>query len=247
MKDDTKLRLGTRASNLALTQSRLVAALLEKAHRGLKVEHVEITTTGDTVRDRPLQSFGGRGVFVKELENALLQGRVDVAVHSLKDLPTRQPRGLVLGAISGREDTRDVAVAGSGRKLEDLPPGSVIGTGSPRRRAQLKAKYPHLEFAEIRGNVETRLRKVQEGQYAGTILARAGLKRLGLLVSGIGFRISRRRVLHLRAALGLPDGSVMVRAEDSMPVPKARQLGRRVARTILARGGRELMARLPQA
>jgi hydroxymethylbilane synthase len=182
--------LGTRASSLALTQSRYVANLLEKARPGLRVELVEITTTGDVVRGKPLRSFGGAGVFVKELESALLAGRVDLAVHSLKDLPTRQPNGLVIGAISGREDTRDVAIIRGSRRLQDLPPGSVIGSGSLRRRGQLKAKYPHLEFAEIRGNVETRIRKVAEGQYAGTILARAGLKRLGLL--GVA-RASRAR------------------------------------------------------
>lgn len=175
------LRLGTRASNLALTQSRLIAQALKKAHRGLRIKLVEISTTGDEVRDRPLQSFGGAGVFVKELECALLDKRIDLAVHSLKDMPTRQPRGLVLGAIVGREDPRDVAVLAGGKRLEDLPAGSVIGTGSLRRRAQLKARFPQLEFAEIRGNVETRLRKVAEGSYAGTILARAGLARLGLL------------------------------------------------------------------
>ena len=179
------LRLGTRASNLALTQSRMIAKALRKAHPGLRVKLVEISTTGDQVADRPLQSFGGAGVFVKELENALLDNRIDLAVHSLKDLPTRQPRRLVLGAIVGREDSRDVAVISGGKRLEELPAGSVIGTGSTRRCAQLKAIYPHLQFAEIRGNVETRIRKVNEGQFAGTILAMAGLKRLGIFVDSM--------------------------------------------------------------
>jgi hydroxymethylbilane synthase len=164
-----------------MTQSRYIASRLEKAHSGLKVELVEITTTGDEVRDKPLKSFGGAGVFVKELENALQDKRVDIAVHSLKDMPTRQPEGLVIGAIAGREDPRDVVVTQGGRKLADLPAKSIIGSGSMRRRAQLKAAYPQLDFTEIRGNVDTRLRKVREGQVAGTILALAGLKRLGLL------------------------------------------------------------------
>lgn len=175
------LRLGTRASALALTQSRGIARMLEKRNPGLRVELIEISTTGDKVRDKALKSFGGAGVFVKELELALLDKRVDIAVHSLKDVPTKQPRGLILGAIVGREDPRDVAITRSGKKLRDLKPGSVIGSGSERRRAQLVLRYPHLKFAEIRGNVETRIKKVRDGEYDGTILARAGLKRLGLL------------------------------------------------------------------
>lgn len=174
------LKLGTRASPLALTQSTTVARALERAHPGLVVELVEISTTGDRVTGQSLASFGGAGVFVKELEAALLDKRVDFAVHSLKDMPTKQPEGLTIGAISEREDARDAAIVRDGVKLEALPKGSVIGCGSPRRRAQLKASFPNLEFAEIRGNVDTRIRKVDEGQYAGTILALAGLKRLGL-------------------------------------------------------------------
>ena len=175
------LKLGTRASALALTQSRGIAKLLEKTHPGLRVELVEISTTGDQVRNVALKSFGGAGVFVKELELALSDRRVDIAVHSLKDVPTKQPRGLLLGAIVGREDPRDVAITRGALKLKDLPAGSVIGSGSERRRAQLILAYPGLTFADIRGNVETRIKKVNEGHYAGTILARAGLKRLGML------------------------------------------------------------------
>ena len=180
------LKLGTRSSNLATTQSRHVADMLERKHPGLKVDLIEITTTGDEVRDKPLQSFGGAGVFVKELENALQARRVDIAVHSLKDMPTKQPADLVIAAMPEREDPRDVAVVRGNASLKDLPAGSVIGSGSLRRRAQLKTKYPQLEFAEIRGNVDTRLRKVREGQFAGSILACAGLKRLSLLDSGAG-------------------------------------------------------------
>ena len=175
------LRLGTRASALALTQSRSIAKVLEKRNPGLRVELIEIATTGDKNRVNALKSFGGAGVFVKELELALIEKRIDFAVHSLKDVPTKQPRGLILGAIVGREDPRDVAITRGWKKLKDLPPGSVIGSGSERRRAQLVLKHPHLKFADIRGNVETRIRKVHDGEYAGTILARAGLRRLGLL------------------------------------------------------------------
>lgn len=179
-KNIVTLKLGTRASALALTQSRHVARQLERAHKNLRVELIEISTTGDRVTGQALSSFGGAGVFVKELENALLDRRVDFAVHSLKDVPTKQPPGLVIAAISVREDARDAAVIGKGKTLETLPKGSVVGSGSTRRRAQLKAIYPQLQFAEIRGNVETRIRKVDEGQFAGTILALAGLKRLKL-------------------------------------------------------------------
>src|SRR5437773_10562066 len=115
------LKLGTRSSNLALTQSRSVARMLEKAHPGLSIELVEIKTTGDECRDKPLKSFGGAGVFVKELESALKERRIDLAVHSLKDMPTTQPRGLVIAAIAGREDPRDVAVTVGGVRLDDLP------------------------------------------------------------------------------------------------------------------------------
>jgi hydroxymethylbilane synthase len=146
----------------------------------LAVALIEISTTGDRVTGKSLKSFGGAGVFVKELETALLERRIDIAVHSLKDLPTRQPRGLLVAAISQREDPRDAVVTRNGVALNQLPVGSIVGSGSPRRRAQLKARFPNLEFAEIRGNVETRLRKVDEGQFAATILALAGLNRIGL-------------------------------------------------------------------
>ncbi|HYF48667.1 MAG TPA: hydroxymethylbilane synthase [Planctomycetota bacterium] len=180
-KTERTLRLGTRASTLALAQSGMIARKLERLHPGLNVEMVQISTTGDRVTNKALKDFGGAGVFVKELESALLDGRIDLAVHSLKDMPTRQPRGLVIGAVAGREDPRDCAVVKGGVLLEDLKPGSVIGSGSLRRRAQLKIAFPQLEFAEIRGNIDTRIRKVHDGEFAGTILARAGLKRAKLL------------------------------------------------------------------
>lgn len=175
------VRLGTRASALALAQSKLMARKLKTAHKAekLEVELVEISTTGDRDRETALKTFGGAGVFVKELERALLEKEIDLAVHSLKDLPTTLPKGLALAAVSKREDVRDVAIVSGDRPLAELPEGSVIGCGSPRRRAQLARRFRNLRFQEIRGNVDTRLRKVAEGQYDGTILARAGLKRLG--------------------------------------------------------------------
>jgi hydroxymethylbilane synthase len=186
------LRLGTRASALALVQACAVARALERAHRGrrLRVELVEITTRGDRDRRSPLKSFGGTGVFVKELERALLEKRVDFAVHSLKDLPTRLARGLALAAVTRREDVRDVALTRAGAGLAELPAGARLGTSSPRRRAQLARRFPALDYVEIRGNVETRLRKVAAGEYAATVLAHAGLKRLGWRVPAGGGQLA---------------------------------------------------------
>ena len=173
------LRLGTRASVLATAQSRWVGArLLESL--GRDVELVEITTEGD--RDRqPLAQLGGTGVFVSALREALLDGRIDVAVHSLKDLPTQPAAGIALAAVPVREDPRDVVVARDGLTLGELPVGSRVGTGSPRRAAQLHALGLGLEITDIRGNVDTRIRKVRDGAYDAVVLARAGLARLGRL------------------------------------------------------------------
>ena len=174
----TTLRIGTRASALATTQSRTVADAI--AALGYEVELVEVTTEGD-VNQAPLASFGGVGVFVSALREALLSGRIDVAVHSLKDLPTYAQEGVTLAAIPQREDPRDVVVARDGLTLGELPVGSRVATGSPRRVAQLHALGLGLEVVGIRGNVDTRLRKVAEGEYDAVILARAGLSRLGRL------------------------------------------------------------------
>jgi hydroxymethylbilane synthase len=175
----TTLRIGTRASALATTQSRTVAsAIVERL--GRKVELVEVTTEGD-VSTAPLVSLGGTGVFVNALREALLAGEIDVAVHSLKDLPTYAHAGVTLAAIPQREDPRDVVVARDGLTLGELPPGSRVGTGSVRRSAQLDALGLGLEVVGIRGNVDTRIRKVFDGEYDAVILARAGLSRLGRL------------------------------------------------------------------
>jgi hydroxymethylbilane synthase len=171
------LRLGTRASLLARTQSQQVADLLS-AGLGRPVELVEVTTTGDVSRD-PLASFGGTGVFVSALRDALLTGEVDLAVHSLKDLPTAPTEGISLAAVPPREDPRDALVARDGLTLGELPRGSRVGTGSPRRAAQLHALGLGLEILGLRGNVDTRIRKVTDGELDGVVLARAGLARLG--------------------------------------------------------------------
>ncbi len=168
------VRLGTRGSLLATTQSGIVAEALAAA-TGVRVELVIIKTRGDQVTDRPLQQVGGKGLFTKEIEDALLSGEVDFAVHSMKDMPTEMPAGLVVGAIPERVDPRDALV---GARLDDLPEGAVVGTGSVRRALQLRAIRPDLEIRGIRGNVDTRVEKQRRGEYAAIVLALAGLTRL---------------------------------------------------------------------
>jgi hydroxymethylbilane synthase len=171
---------GTRGSRLALRQTELVLDALREVHPGLEIEVREIRTEGDR-SDAPLSAIGGQGVFVKEIEAALLRKEIEFAVHSLKDLPPELPEGLVIAAIPERGDPRDALVTRDGAKLADLPDGAKIGTGSARRAVQLGALRPDVEPVDIRGNVETRIRKVDEGQYEGAVLAVAGLERLGLL------------------------------------------------------------------
>lgn len=171
------LRLGTRRSLLATTQSGLVAEALRA--RGHEVELVEITTEGDRDRLTPLRAMGGTGVFVSALRDALREGWVDLAVHSLKDLPTTPEPDLFLAALPTREDPRDALVARDGLTLGELPAGAVVGTGSPRRRAQLAALGLGLEIVDLRGNVDTRLRAVTDGRCDAILLAAAGLRRLG--------------------------------------------------------------------
>jgi hydroxymethylbilane synthase len=173
------LRLGTRGSALAMAQSGHVAARVTD-ETGRKVELVEITTTGDVSTDT-ISQLGSTGVFVSALRDALLAGEIDFAVHSYKDLPTAPAEGLVLAAVPVREDPRDVLVAAGGRTLADLGPGARIGTGAPRRIAQLNALGRGFECVPIRGNVDTRIRKVTDGQLDAVVLARAGLARLGRL------------------------------------------------------------------
>jgi hydroxymethylbilane synthase len=169
------LRLATRGSQLALTQSGHVASAITAA-TGRAVELVVVRTRGDDVTDRPLAQVGGKGLFTKEIEEALLAGEADLAVHSMKDMPTDQPDGLVFGAIPVREDPRDVLV---GARLDELPTGAVVGTGSARRVAQLAALRPDLDIQGIRGNVDTRISRVREGRYRAIVLAAAGIRRLG--------------------------------------------------------------------
>ncbi|NTU86255.1 MAG: hydroxymethylbilane synthase, partial [Chloroflexales bacterium] len=181
----SKLILGTRGSKLALTQSEMIAAQLRALHAGLEVELRIISTKGDRILDVALSAVGDKGLFVKELEQALLDNEVDFCVHSSKDLPSLVPDGLALAAFPERADPRDVIVtplrAGEASGLDGLRQGAVVGTSSLRRGCQLRALRPDLDLQDVRGNVDTRLRKLAEGQYEALVLASAGIVRLGLV------------------------------------------------------------------
>ena len=174
------LRIATRKSALALWQANHVRDLLVDAHPGIEIELVKIVTEGDRILDRPLAEIGGKGLFLKELERAMLDGEADLAVHSMKDVPASMADGLVLDAVLPRANPYDALVSRNDQLLADLPAGSRVGTSSLRRKSQLLALRPDLEVADLRGNVDTRLRKLDEGQYDAIILACAGLQRLGL-------------------------------------------------------------------
>jgi hydroxymethylbilane synthase len=174
------LRIGTRGSALALTQAGWVKSQLEAAHPGLTVELVKIKTTGDKITDVPLARVGGKGLFVKEIEDALLDGRVDLAVHSMKDVPAELPDSLHIAITPKREDVRDALISRGNVALAGLPQGARVGTSSLRRRAQLLAVRPDLDIIALRGNLDTRLRKLAENHFDAILLASAGLRRMGL-------------------------------------------------------------------
>jgi len=173
------IRIATRKSALALWQAEFIRTALRAVHPDLEVELVPMSTRGDQILDSPLAKVGGKGLFVKELEQALLDGRADIAVHSMKDVPVELPAGLALPAIVEREDPRDAFVSSVCGGLDDLPSGARVGTSSLRRQCQLRAMRPDLEILDLRGNVNTRLAKLDSGQYDAIVLACAGLKRLG--------------------------------------------------------------------
>ncbi len=177
----TIIRIGTRSSPLALRQARWVKDRLEQHWPALRVELVPVKTSGDRFQNISLSRIGGKGLFVKEIEEALQVGRVDLAVHSVKDVPAFLPAGLTLSVIPQREDPRDVLITSNGETLDELPEGTRVGTSSLRRQALLLHLRPDLHIAMLRGNVETRLRKQRDGEVDATILATAGLKRLGLM------------------------------------------------------------------
>ncbi len=193
------LRLGTRGSMLARMQSQIIADALEKHHPGLKVELIICKTTGDRIQDQPLHAAGGKGLFTKELEEALLAETIDVAVHSFKDVPVTMPlvdqAGLVIAAVPAREDVCDVLISQKAQSIAELPRGATVGTGSLRRRCQLLALRSDLQVEMIRGNIDTRVRKLREGQFDGVVLALAGMKRSGMFDSTDMFPIPLEQML----------------------------------------------------
>jgi hydroxymethylbilane synthase len=302
------VRLGTRGSALALTQSRWVAAEIER-RTGTKVEIVTIRTTGDRIQDRPLSEIGGEGLFTRDVDRALLEGEVDVGVHSLKDLPTRLQAGVTLGAVPEREDVRDVLIGRSGTAvtLSTLPPGASLGTGSLRRRGFALAFRSDLNVRGIRGNLDTRIGRVDAGEYDAIVLAAAGIRRLGwtsrihehfdpaswppapgqgalgvvvrtgderavALVRSIDHLPSRAAVaaeralmaaleagcqlpvgamglpfgggLRLRAIVVAPDGSRLVRADDTGAQDDPEGLGSRLAERLIGMGAGEILSPL---
>ncbi|WP_337909483.1 hydroxymethylbilane synthase [Vibrio cholerae] len=304
---ETPIRIATRQSPLALWQANYVKDALMAAHPGLQVELVTMVTRGDVILDTPLAKVGGKGLFVKELEIAMLEGRADLAVHSMKDVPVDFPDGLGLVTICEREDPRDAFVSNTYAKIEDLPSGAIVGTCSLRRQCQLKAARPDLVIKELRGNVGTRLSKLDAGEYDAIILAAAGLKRLelesrirsfiepeqslpavGQGAVGIECRVDDQRVrallaplnhadtadrvrceramnltlqggcqvpigsyallegdhIWLRALVGEPGGSQIVRGEIRGPRTQAEQLGITLAEQLLSQGAKEILERL---
>ncbi|WP_033932987.1 hydroxymethylbilane synthase [Vibrio cholerae] len=304
---ETPIRIATRQSPLALWQANYVKNALMAAYPGLQVQLVTMVTRGDVILDTPLAKVGGKGLFVKELEIAMLEGRADLAVHSMKDVPVDFPDGLGLVTICEREDPRDAFVSNTYAKIEDLPSGAIVGTCSLRRQCQLKAARPDLVIKELRGNVETRLSKLDAGEYDAIILAAAGLKRLelesrirsfiepeqslpavGQGAVGIECRVDDQRVrallaplnhadtadrvrceramnltlqggcqvpigsyallegdtIWLRALVGEPDGSQIVRGEIRGPRTQAEQLGITLAEQLLSQGAKEILERL---
>ena len=230
-----RIVIATRESQLALWQAEHIRARLRALHPGLEVELLGMTTQGDQILDSPLSKIGGKGLFVKELEQAMAEGRADLAVHSMKDVPMVLPEGFELAVITEREDPRDALVSNHYKSLTELPEGAVVGTSSLRRQAQIRARFPHLKIEMLRGNVNTRLRKLDEGQYDAIVLAAAGLKRLelghrigGLLAVeeslpavgqgalGIEIRSGRADLMTLLAPLADANTAACVRAEREL-------------------------------
>lgn len=307
MTKTTPIRIATRQSPLALWQAHYVKDALQAAHPDLEVELVTMVTRGDVILDTPLAKVGGKGLFVKELEMAMLEGRADLAVHSMKDVPVEFPAGLGLVTICEREDPRDAFVSNTYSSIDELPQGATVGTCSLRRQCQLKQARPDLIIKELRGNVGTRLGKLDAGEYDAIILAAAGLKRLELQARirsfiepeqslpavgqgavGIECRLDDERLLKLlaplnhadtadrvkceramnltleggcqvpigsyallegddiwlRALVGEPDGSTIVRGEIRGTRQDAEKLGVALAHQLLAQGAKEILTKL---
>jgi hydroxymethylbilane synthase len=230
--DPKKLIIATRESALAMWQAKHIQACLQTLYPNCDVQILGMTTTGDQILDKPLARIGGKGLFVKELETALADGSADIAVHSMKDVPMNMPEGFALVATGERENPHDAFVSNDFDSLENLPQNSIVGTSSLRRQSQIQARFPHLKIESLRGNVQTRLRKLDEGQYAAIILAAAGLIRLELssrirsLISandsipavgqgalGIETRADRIDLIEILAPLNHTDTQLCVEAE----------------------------------
>ena len=229
MPQSTPLRLGTRASQLARTQAGMVARQLREK-TGVECEIVLVKTTGDRIQDRSLADAGGKGLFTKELEEALLRDEIDLAVHSMKDVPTVFPAGLGIGAILPREDPSDVLIADAGRSMADLPPGARVGTSSVRRTAQLLRTRPDVKCVLLRGNVDTRLAKLAAGEMDAILLAMAGLKRLGL-INQVGGMLS---VMDWLPSLGQGAVGIELRMSDARTLAAVAQLDDEATATALA-------------
>lgn len=231
----TKLVIASRESLLAMWQAQFIQNRLSELYPQTEISILGMTTRGDQILDQSLSKIGGKGLFIKELEQALEDGRADIAVHSMKDMPMNVPEGFTLAAITEREDPRDAFVSNHYASLESLPAGSIVGTSSLRRESQLRARFPNLQVHPLRGNVQTRLRKLDENQYAAIILAAAGLKRLGLsdritaLLSpeqslpavgqgalGIECRADRTDLVTMMQPLHHPETAYCVEAERAM-------------------------------
>jgi hydroxymethylbilane synthase len=302
-----EIKIGTRGSALALAQARGVAAQISGRYPDCRVELVIIKTTGDKIQNVPLAQIGGKGLFIKEIEEALFRGQVDLAVHSLKDMPAEVPAGLGLGAVPPREDWRDAFISSRYANLAEIPPGGRVGTGSLRRRVQLLHRRPDLEVVPLRGNVDTRLKKMESLGLDGLILAAAGLNRLGLahiyrgcvpesdMLPAVGqgalglevrtgdqdlldllaflddsptrLAVTAERAflarleggcvvpvaalgrvagdsLHLEAMISDLEGRRLLREGRTGPVTAAAELGTRLAASLLAQGGGEILAAL---
>lgn len=234
-----RIVIATRESRLALWQAEHVRDLLRKLYPDCRVELLGMTTRGDQILDRPLAKVGGKGLFVKELEAALLDGRADIAVHSMKDVPMDLPEGFALVATGPREVPLDAFVSNRFASLDDLPPGAVVGTSSLRREAQLHARYPYLAVSSLRGNLDTRLRKLDEGQYDAIILAAAGLTRLGLssrirsvLPAGISLPAAGQGALGIEAVASRADVAAWVAPLNDAITAACVRAERAVSRTL---------------
>lgn len=304
MSEENIVRIATRRSPLAMWQAEYVRDRLQENHPGLQVEFVKMVTQGDKILDTPLAKVGGKGLFVKELEVGMLEGQADIAVHSMKDVPMAFPEGLHLAVVCPREDPRDAFVSNTYKALEELPEGARVGTSSMRRTCQLRELRPDLNILDLRGNVNTRLKKLDDGEYDAIILAAAGLIRLefqhriaqfiepevclpavGQGAVGIECRVNDERIhallaclndeatsirvraeramnhrleggcqvpiggysllegdeIWLRALVGRPDGSEMIRGEVRGPIAEGEKLGKQLADDLLSRGAAEIL------